>query len=164
MKKPGHLRQALTEALAHRGDLVSDPDRLIMTAVDWRPEADMRPGSGLQIAYTLELTFLDFAGDPIEITIPLMRWLARWQHDALAARDGRRAIDGTFELLQGDKYDAHIKLQLTERVRFQPRDAGGFDVVYLDEPEPMAFEEGPPLHELFLNGEPLLHCTAHPDA
>lgn len=164
MKKPGHLRKALTEALdAHRA-LVTDPDRLIMTVVDWRPVADMRPGAGLQIAYTLELTFLDFVGDPIEITIPLMQWLARWQHDALSARDGGRPIDGTFELLAHDKFDAHLKLQLTERVRFAPRPDGGYDVVYLEEPEPMAFEAGPPLHELFMDGIQLFRCEDHPEA
>ncbi|MFN3931620.1 MAG: phage tail protein [Brevundimonas sp.] len=165
MKKPAHLRETLAAALAHKLELATDPDRLIMTATNWSPAADMRPGSGLQIGYTLELTFLDFVGDPIEITIPIMLWLARYQHDALAASDGRKAVEGTFELLQHDKFDAHIRLQLTERVRYQPRENGpGFDVVYLDEPEPMAFEDGPPLHELFLNGEQLFHCTAHPDA
>lgn len=164
MKKPGHLRDALTTALAHKPGLATDPDRLIMTATEWRPCADMRPGSGLQLAYTLEMTFLDFDGDPLEITIPLIRWLARYQHDVLVSREGGRPVDGTFEFLQHGKFDAHIKLNLTERIRYQPRAGGGFDVEYIDEPEPMSFEEGEPLHQLFLNGEQLFHCTAHPDA
>lgn len=163
MKKPEHLRAVLETALA-RHDLAQNPDRLFMVAVDWRPIADMRPGDAFQVAYTLVITLLDFAGDPVEITIPLMRWLKRWQHDILAASDkGGKGVVGTFELLDHGKYDVELKIQLTERVHYADRPGGGQDIVYIEEPVPFAYEEGEPLHALFLNGEPLFHCTAHPD-
>lgn len=165
MKKPGMLREALTAALSHRDALATDPDRLLMTAVDWRPVADGRPGSSLQVAYTLELVFLDFVGDPLEITIPLLVWLYRFQHDLFASPEAmQRGVNGTFELLDHGKFDANIKLQLTERVSWTPAAGGGVETTYVDEPLPFAFEDGPPLHAIFANGAEILHCTAHPDA
>ena len=166
MKKPGALRETLTAALAHIDVLATDPDRLLMTAVDWRPVADARPGSSLQVSYTLELVFLDFPGDPMQITIPLLIWLYRHQHDMFASpEEFQRRCNGTFELLEHGKFDANIKLQLTERARYQAAAGGGFDVTYLDEPPPFAMEDADAaLHAVIANGAQILHCTAHPDA
>lgn len=165
MNKPALLRAALTAALSHIDTLAMDPDRLLMTAVDWRPVADGRPGKSLQVAYTLELVFLDFVGDPMDITIPLLTWLYRHQHEIFASPEAmRQAINGTFELLDQGKFDANIRLQLTERACYQAIEGGGYQVDYLEEPIPMALEDGPPLHAILANGSEILHCAPHPDA
>lgn len=165
MRKPPSLRAALTAALDPKHHLSKDPSRLLMVATNARTLASGRPGSGFEYQYTLELTFLDFVGDPTEITVPLLIWIQRYQHQMLATPDAvKTGMNMTFELLDNDKFDAHVELQLTEAVRFVPRPGGGHDVVFLDEPLPMALQDGPPLHALYLDGELLLHCTAHPDA
>tara|TARA_R110002167_G_scaffold12963_5_gene54868 strand:- start:2457 stop:2960 length:504 start_codon:yes stop_codon:yes gene_type:complete len=164
LKKPPSLRAALTAALDPKHHISKNPDRLLMVATNAVTLASGRPGSGFEYRYTLELTFLDFAGDPAEITIPLLLWIQRYQHQMLASPDATTAgMNMTFELLDAGKYDAHVALQLTEAVRYAPRDGGGYDVVFIDTPVPMAFEDGEPLHAVFLDGEQILHCAAHPD-
>lgn len=164
MKKPHSLRAALTAALDARHFISQNPDRLLMAATNAVTLATGRPGWGFEYRYTLELTFLDFAGDPVEITVPLLLWIQRWQHQMLAGPEAvSQGMNMTFELLDNGKYDAHIALQLNEAVRYVARPGGGHDVVFIDPPVPMAFETGEPLHALYLNGQLLMHCTAHPD-
>ncbi len=154
MKKPPNLRAALIAALDPKHHISKDPSRLLMVATNARTLASGRPGAGFEYQYTLELTFLDFVGNPTEFTVPLLLWIQRYQHQMLASPEAAaQGMNMTFELLDNDKYDAHVQLQLTEAVRYVPREGGGHDVVFLDEPVPMAFETGEPLH-----------CAAHPDA
>lgn len=164
MKKPPLLRAALTAALDPRHHLSADPTRLLMVASNATIHATGAPGSGFEYRYTLELTFLDFVGDPTEISVPLLLWIERYQHQLLASPEAAaRGLVMTFELLEADKFDAHIAIQLTETVRFAPRGDGGHDLVYPEEPVPMAFEDGPPLHIIYLDGNPIARCQAHPD-
>lgn len=164
MKKPHSLRAALTAALDARHFISQNPHRLLMAATNAVTLASGRPGSGFEYRYTLELTLLDFAGDPVEITVPLLQWIQRWQHQMLAGPEAvSQGMNMTFEMLDNDKYDVHIALQLTEAVRYASRPDGGHDVVFMNPPIPLAFESGEPLHAIYLNGELLLHCAAHPD-
>lgn len=161
MKKPPSLRAALTAALNPKHHLSADASRLLMVATNARTLASGRPGSGFEYQYTLELTFLDFVGDPAEITVPLLLWIQRWQPQMLAGLDAvTKGMNMTFELIDNEKFDAHIELQLTEAVRFAPRPGGGHDVVFLEEPEPMAFAGGPPLTTVYLNDQLLVQPDA----
>ena len=164
MKKLHSLRSALTAAMDKRHGL-DDWSRLQVMASNLNLVASARPGSAFQQAYTIELHFPGFSGDPIEISVPLLLWVQRHQHDLLSAPEAsERGIDATFIPLNAESYDVHIAIQVTENVRFTPRPDGGHDVVYLDEPMPMALEDGPPLHAVYLDGELILHCEAHPGA
>ena len=164
MKKPLSLRQALTAALDAKHFISQNQGSLLMVATDATMMASGRPGAGFQYVYTLQISLLDFAGDPTEVTIPLLLWLERYQHELLASPEAAaQGIRITFEFLDDSKYDIHVDLKLTEAVAFTPREGGGHDAVFRDEPLPMALEQGSPLHAIFLNGELLLHCTAHPD-
>lgn len=165
MNKPASLRAALTEALDPRHHIRRNPDRLLMTITGLRTLATGAPGHGFEYDYTLEIDLLDFAGDPTEVTVPLLLWVSRYQHQMLATADATtKGMNLTALMLDGGKVDIHIALKLTEHVRYVPREDGGHDVVYRDEPMPMALETGAPLHALFLNGELIARCTAHPDA
>lgn len=166
MKKPDHLREALVAALDARHDLRRNPDRLHMVASDVRAVAGGRPGSGYQWRYTLILSFLDFAGKPEEITIPLLVWIARHQHDLIANEaKSDQGFTQEIEFLDSNKVDVLIRLQLTEDVNFAPRPGGGHDLVIADEPPPLAFQlDGPPLHVVYLDDQVLVRCSAHPDA
>lgn len=164
MKKPLSLRQALTDALDPKHFISKNQGALLMVATDATMQASGRPGAGFQYVYTLQISLLDFAGDPTEVTIPLMLWIERYQHELLSGPEAAaQGIRMTFEFLDDSKYDIHLDLKLTEAVSFVPRNDGGHDVVFRDEPVPMALEEGPILHAVYLDGELLVHCTAHPD-
>lgn len=163
MKKPASLRAALTEALDARHHLRQQPDRLILTITDCRAFATVAPGTGFQYQYTLELTLLDFAGDPVEVTVPLLLWLQRHQHQLLASPEAiQRGTNMTVDILADDKVDLYLSLQLTEDVRYALRPDGGHDVTFLDERLPMALESGTPLHAVWLDDVLIARCAAHP--
>lgn len=164
MKKPLSLRDALVAALDGAHHIKGDTTRLQMVMTNVRTLTSGRPGGGFQYAYTLEIHMPGFNGDPTEITVPLLVWIERYQNQLLtiqAAED--RGLDMTFVLLDDSRYDVHIALELTENIRFEPRPAGGHDVVFLPEPLPMALEQGRPLHAVYLHDQLILHCEAHPD-
>ncbi|MBO9500760.1 phage tail protein [Brevundimonas sp. A19_0] len=164
MKKPNSLRAYLSESLDPRHGLKTDPYRLHMVATDLGIFASARPGQAFEYRYTLELALLDFAGDPAEITVPLMLWIQRWQHDLISSPEATaRGINLTVEMLSPDKVDVHIDLKLTESYRIEARPGGGHDVVYLEPPAPLAFADGPPLHIVYLDGAVIARCEAHPE-
>lgn len=161
MKKPHSLREALTKALDPKHRISDRPADFHMKVVDLSPQASSRPGQGFLYKYTLVLGFLDFAGSSAEITVPLMRWIQRWQHDLLAT-DQPFSMD--VDLLSDSLIDAIIRLQLTEVVRYVDRDDGDVDVEFVEEPVPMALRDGAPLHAVYLDDELIAHCEAHPSA
>ena len=161
MNKPQSLRDALSAALEAKHRLSERPGDFHMKVVDLRPEVTGRPGQGFAYRYTLALGFLDFAGSSSEIVVPLLRWIQRWQHDLLV-----RAEPFTMEVdfLSDSLVDVLIRLELTETVRYVTREDGGVDLIFENDPLPMALQDGPPLHAVYLNGELIAHCTAHPAA
>lgn len=167
MIKPQSLRAALTASLDERHHINQNADRLIMAISNGRLLTSGRPGQAYQQSYTLQISLLDFVGQPEEVEIPLLVWLQRYQNDLIStAAAADSGLNLTYDLLDAGKYDIHIDLKLTETVAFTSREGGGYDVVFPSEPEPMLFEEGrgEPLHAVYLDGVQILHCTAHPAA
>lgn len=165
MNKPPKLLAALVAALDERHQVKNDSTRLQMVLSNVRPQVSNRPGKGFQLAYTVEISMPDFNGEPIEVVVPVLIWLERWQNDLVASPEAaEKAIDMTFVRLDDRRYDLHFSLELTEAVRYVPRPDGGHDVVYVEEPPPFALESGPPLHAVYLDGELIVHCDAHPGA
>lgn len=167
MIKPQSLRAALTASLDVRHHISQNADRLIMAASNGRLLTSGRPGQAYQQAYTLQISLLDFAGQPEEVEIPLLVWLQRYQNDLIsAAAAADTGLNLTYDLLEAGKYDIHIDLKLTETVAFSARSDGGYDVVFPEEPEPMLFGDnaGEPLHAIYLDGVQIMHCFAHPAA
>lgn len=165
MKKPESLLAALVAALDPLHHVKGDTSRLQMIMSNVRPEASGRPGSGFQLAYTVEIHMPDFNGDPLEVVIPMMSWIERWQHDLIANPEkAAKAIDMTFVRLDDRRYDLHAAVDLTEMISFAPRPGGGHDVVACEEPLPMALETAEPLHAVFLDDQLIMHCSAHPGA
>lgn len=167
MKKPHLLREALTAALDGKHHVRANPHLIDITVTDLNLLASGRPGAGFQYRYTLQIILMDFAGEAEEVTVPLMIWVERYQHELVASQDAAtKGLVMTVKLLESGKSDILIDLQLTESLRFTPRtleNGGGYDVVFADEPLPMALEEGAPLHVVYLDGEVIARCEAHPE-
>lgn len=164
MKKPESLLACLTDALDAKHHVKGDTSRLQMVISNLSPQADARPGSGFSLSYTLEINLPDFKGNPIEVIIPLLQWLERWQHDLIASADkAAKAIDMTCVRLDANRYDLHAAVNLTEDFGYVARpDGAGHDLVALEPPRPMALERGAPLHAVFLDDALVVHCAAHP--
>lgn len=165
MYKPKSLVDALVAALDAKHHIKGDSTRLQLVISNVRPLVSARPGSGFGLAYMVEICMPDFNGSPMEVIVPLLRWLERWQHDVVANADkAAKAIDMTFVRLDDTRYDLHASIELTEFFNYAERpDGEGHDVVPRIDPPPMALETGEPLHAVFLDGELILHCTEHPD-
>lgn len=136
MKKPASLRAALVAALP---DLARDPDRLLVFIDAGSVHSTFSPGLSYETAYTLNIILTDFAGDPLVVWFALLAWARVNQSDLLDNEDRRR--DGiTFEtdLLDNDKVDLSIKLQLTERVIVKDNGDGSYTITVADEPQPEA--------------------------
>lgn len=167
MNKPKSLRAAWAEALGARHAATStDPDALQIVITNCTPACILAPGQSFELRYDLDVTFIDFGGDVLEVIIPMMNWLQRWQSDALATPEAAAAaVRITAIPLADDVTDIHIVLKLSERVAFRPRPGGGYDIGYSEEPLPLLLQDldAEPLHSVWLNGVEILHCEAHPD-
>lgn len=164
MKKPESLLAALVDALDARHHISGDTSRLQMVISNCRPEVSGRPGAGFQLAYTTEIHMPDFNGSPLEVIVPMLKWIERWQYDLIAnPAKADRAIDMTFVKLDDTRYDLHAAVELREVFRYEVRPDGAHDVVPIEEPPPMALATAAPLHAVWHDDQLILHCDSHPD-
>lgn len=165
MRKPPSLRAALVAALDAKHRFSERPADLHMVMQDATPVADGRPGMAYVWHYTLAIGFLDFTGSPDEIALPILTWLRRWQPDAFATPERlKAAFSLDVEFMADDIVDVMVRLKLSEVVSMVGRPDGGMDLTRPEEPIPFALIDGAPLHAVFLDGEMILHCDAHPGA
>ncbi|MDO9607221.1 MAG: phage tail protein [Brevundimonas sp.] len=166
MRKPASLRAALVAALDARHRYSERPADLHMVMQNATPIADGRPGMAYMWEYTLAIGFLDFTGAPDEIALPILVWLRRWQGDAFGTPERlKAAFNMDVEFMSDGVVDVLVRLKLTENVNVVPRPGGdGADLVRPEEPVPFALRDAAPLHAAYLDGEQIVHCTAHPDA
>nr|WP_314121382.1 phage tail protein [uncultured Brevundimonas sp.] len=165
MRKPNSLRAALVAALDAKHRFSERPADLHMVMQDATPVADGRPGMAYVWHYTLAIGFLDFTGSPDEIALPILTWLQRWQPDAFATADKlKNVFNLDVEFMADDIVDVMVRLKLSEVVSMVGRPDGGMDLTRPEEPMPFALIGGPPLHAVYLEGELILHCDAHPGA
>lgn len=142
MQKPASLRAALEARIE---GLRSNPDRMAIWVEDGRVRARSTGDLSFLFEYPLSILLRDVATDLAIVSLAIIRWLGVNQPDLLAAGQGDSF---TFEadILDNKKADILITLQLTEQVRVTPidtgPDAGGFDVDYIAEPDPLFEDDG----------------------
>jgi len=131
VRKPDQLRRVLLRAVPA---LAADPDRLAIFAD--AGEIAARHGATLSFEqrYRLTVVVQDFAGDVAAIFVPLLAWIAEAQPDLLAKPDGK-AFGYEAEILDAERSDVEVTLDLTERVAVTRTGGGGYEVRYLDLPE-----------------------------
>lgn len=136
MKKPASLRAALVAALP---DLARDPERLLVFIDAGALHSTYAPGLSFETAYTLNLILTDFAGDPLVVWLAILIWLRVNQAELLDNIDKRQSgITFEADIIDHDKVDLSIKLQLTERVIVKDLGNGKLDISIADEPQPEA--------------------------
>ncbi|MBK1970818.1 phage tail protein [Brevundimonas diminuta] len=163
MRKLNSLKAHMTEALTHRG-MRQNPADLHFAIPSGSVVARGRPGLGFEYRYTMVMAVMDCAYGLDEITVPLMMWIARWQPELLSLTAADGGIDWEVELLDDGKSDIMFRIPLTEGLHLRPRLDGGHDLVRPEEPVPFTLEQAAPLHRVFLDGELIASCSAHPDA
>lgn len=148
MKKATDLRAHLHHWVP---DLKANPEKLHVFIEKGAVATKLGAGLGYQYAYTLQLVITDFAESPDTLIVPLLVWIQINQPDLLqdpVRRD--RAIAFEAEIIDHEKVDIQLTLDLTERVLVNDVPAG-FQCTHLGEPQ-LPDLTGPINWQLYLNG------------
>lgn len=162
MRKANDLRRWLTACLP---DLKANPENLIVF-LD-AGQINMRRSKTLSFSYSysLKVTFLDFAGDPDSIIVPILAWIEKEQPQLLTRADSQ-PFSFAAEPIDTEKFEIDVSIDLTENVLVIPRaDGSGYDVDH--PPEPNFTDAFAGVKASFLQGFgniELLAETTDPDA
>lgn len=109
MQKLEALRAHLLAAVP---DLTRNPDKLMTFANDGRVQ--FHRGQHLSHEYSIDAQIIvtDYHGTLDVIVVPLLQWLARYQPDV----DPQEAVQIEAEIIDSQRYDVALTVQLTERV------------------------------------------------
>lgn len=128
MNKPAGLRRLLlATALNGAGD------RLSMFVDRGRLRSRMTGSMAFEYAYTLEIVVQEYAGSIDDLMVPILAWVAEQQPD-LIERNGAEAIAFESELLDADRADVSITLELTENVLVRRTGDRAWSATHLPEP------------------------------
>ncbi|TCP95281.1 tail completion protein R (GpR) [Sphingomonas sp. PP-F2F-A104-K0414] len=130
MKKPDTLRRTI---LSFVPTLAADPAKLSFFVDKGRIAARAGGTLSLEYRYTLNVVIEDYAGDVDDLMVPLLAWIAEQQPDLFEGTDPEPFAFES-ELLDADRADVSISVELTEAVRVTPKEGGGFDADHLEEP------------------------------
>lgn len=133
MQKPASLRKALTAALE---ELRKEPTRLAIWIEDGAVRSRDTGDLSFGFEYPLSVLLRDMKTDIALVTLAITRWLRVNQPDLLAGGPGDSFKFET-DILDNEKADILITLQLREAVKVTPIDGGGFDLEYQAEPDPL---------------------------
>lgn len=149
MKKPLTLRRHLEASVPH---LKRHPDKLSVWIDQGSVASKLGRGLSFEWRYTLTLLFTDFVDSPDTLVVPLLAWIAQNQYDLLTDPEKRaRALTFESEVIDHDKIDIQIKLQLSERV-IVTATAGVWTCEHVDEP-PLPETDGPTGWTLYAAGD-----------
>lgn len=149
MKKAADLRQHLSQWVP---DLKRNPDKLSLFIEKGRIASKVGASLSYRYHYALQILVTDFA-EPIDvITVPLLAWIATNQPDLLQNPDTKdQVFRFQAEILDNDKADISITLELSERVIVSATDAG-YSCTHIGEP-PLPDLTGPTPWQIYLKGE-----------
>ena len=133
MEKPASLRRALTAALE---ELRKEPTRLAIWIEDGAVRSRDTGDLSFGFEYPLSILLRDMKTDIALVTLAIIRWLRVNQPDLLAGGSGDSFKFET-DILDSEKADILITLQLREAVKVTPKEEGGFDLEYQAEPDPL---------------------------
>ncbi|TPG14358.1 phage tail protein [Sphingomonas oligophenolica] len=161
MIKPDGLARLL---LASVPALATDPTRLQLFVDKGNIAARRGATLGYEERYTLSIVVQEFAGDVDTLFVPILAWVAEQQPDLL---DRGQPFTFSAEVLDDDRCDIEIAIELSELVLVAAKPGGGFTTTRVDQRQ-VGIDEfpgvcGASLWQLFLRDE-LVAQTTDPDA
>jgi len=148
MRKLETLRAALLAALP---ELEEDPDR-IRIWIERGTAASSQTGSrALAYKFQANVLVVEMASDITVLFMAVFEWARVNQPELMVPGVDGIAFDA--DILDNGTADILLQLQLDQAVSAAPKEAGGYDISYLAEPDPfdpsilsiIAPEEAPPL-------------------
>lgn len=130
MEKLESLKAVLVKAVK---PLAADPTKLAIFVDRGRIAA--RAGSlSFEYRYSVNLVVEDYAGSTDAVVLPILAWIAEHQPEQMQKGDSE-PFTFECELLDGDKMDLSITLEMTERVKVE-RVPGGVNMTHLSDTLP----------------------------
>lgn len=136
MNKPESLRAHLLATVA---EFKHNPDRLLIFIDNGKVRCTAAHTLSFEYSFDLQIILTEFAGHPDSVILPILGWLSVNQSELLEnlekAKDG---IQFEADILDKNKVDLSITLQLTERVVVGEDDQGHTTVKHPNEPQYVA--------------------------
>jgi len=149
VKKAEDLRRHIEASVPH---LKKEPHNLHVFIEKGNIVSRIGGGLSFEYRYTIELLVTDFAAHADTLAIPLLAWVAVNQPDLLQNPDKQEnAIRMEAEIIDHEKADISIQIDLVERVIVAANPNGSYTATHPDEPH-LPDLGGPTGWELFVNG------------
>ncbi|HEJ7127590.1 TPA: phage tail protein [Serratia marcescens] len=146
MLKPEQLRAALLNTIPL---LQQNPERLRLGIVNGRVVSTLAPSLSFEYRYQLNLALDVPSADDDRVMVTVLAWLHSHQPDLLANPD-KRKNDFSFQRDIDTPNQLILQLQLTERIRVEPRDGALHITPLAEPPEP---ENVVRFTQIYLHGE-----------
>ncbi|WP_330565247.1 phage tail protein [Pseudomonas yamanorum] len=136
MNKPESLRAHLLATVA---EFKHNPDRLLIFIDNGRVRCTAAHTLSFEYSFDLQIILTEFAGHPDSVILPILGWLSVNQSELLENLDKvKDGIQFEADILDKDKVDLSITLQLTERVAVGNDEQGNTTVKHPNEPQYVA--------------------------
>lgn len=132
MNKIDSLRAAIVAATP---ELATHPARLRMWVDRGTLEARQTASGSFGFAFRLNVLIMELATDVGVISEAIIRWMRVNQPDRLAP--GNKAFTFDVDFLDNNIVDLMIEVEITQSVQVAPKEGGGFNLTYIDEPDPL---------------------------
>ncbi|WLH08814.1 phage tail protein [Pseudomonas lurida] len=136
MNKPESLRAHLLATVA---EFKHNPDRLLIFIDNGKVRCTAAHTLSFEYSFDLQIILTEFAGHPDSVILPILGWLSVNQSELLENLDkAKDGIQFEADILDKNKVDLSITLQLTERVVVGEDDQGKTTVKHPNEPQYVA--------------------------
>jgi len=132
MQKAQSLRAAIVAAVP---EFRTNPDRLTIWVENGVGESRMTKTLAFGFTYRLNVLLVECTTDIALIALAVFQWL-RVNQPALMV-PGAKGFGFEADILDNSSADIQLQLDLTEQITVQPVDGGGYDLAYLEEPDPL---------------------------
>nr|WP_314532944.1 phage tail protein [uncultured Pseudomonas sp.] len=136
MNKPESLRAHLLSTVA---EFKHNPDRLLIFIDNGKVRCTAAHTLSFEYSFDLQIILTEFAGHPDSVILPILGWLSVNQSELLENLDkAKDGIQFEADILDKNKVDLSITLQLTERVVVGEDGQGKTTVKHPNEPQYVA--------------------------
>lgn len=132
MLKIDTLRAAITATIP---ELAQSPENLRIWIERGAGRCQGTPTDAFGFTFQANVLIVEMSADLAVLAHAIFRWLRANQPELLTP--GRDGFTFDADILDNATADVLLQIQLTQNVTVSPREAGGFELAYLPEPDPL---------------------------
>ena len=132
MRKLNSLRSAIEQAMP---EMAQNPANLRIWVDRGSAASPMTASHSLGFSYRANVLIMNMVTDVAVLALAIFGWLRVNQPNLMVPNTDGFAFD--LDVLDNEKVDVQIQIDLTENVKVTPNNDGSFGLEYLDEPDPL---------------------------